>query len=244
MLFKRKNFLIPFEQFFKKVTPEIFVSSFQNEMVQTTAFVLSFCKSKKFIQKVLEIINNEEVTEHITLYLSTCKESDFDPNVARSIELYCEKILSYYDEGKMPSVFRNNMSNLLPKNLQKETKALNKVQDAISPMAATINKIFTKFQSVIEKKKELVDLIKSVDELNQEERRLLDFVRRCKTNIHNLKSEMGTTDNPALIEKGIDDLFEMLQEEINRQQSTERSVKYQVPRFDFHNLVKPKKRKG
>lgn len=106
----------PFYDFFKMITPEIFVYLFKYELEQTTALVLSFCRSRRFVKKVLKLLNNQETAEYIADYLSNCEDKYIDPEVVGDINRCCRNLLENYTETKS-QLYRTNMTNVLKRKM-------------------------------------------------------------------------------------------------------------------------------
>jgi flagellar motor switch protein FliG len=122
-MFWKSLIIYPFDYFFKKCDPKLFVFMLKNEYPQTIAFILSFCKSKVYIKKVLGLLNQEnfpkESLDLIINYLKNCK-SDFDAWITREIEKYCEKKLKNFKNGSEREFFRKNIKISLKKETLKE----------------------------------------------------------------------------------------------------------------------------
>jgi flagellar motor switch protein FliG len=102
----------PFADFFKGCNPKVFFLLFKKEQPQTIAFILSFCKKKSYIKKVINIFldenYNQNFIEVIIKYLKRCK-SDFDSWITRDIEKHCLKRLLNYKSGVDGEYFRKNI---------------------------------------------------------------------------------------------------------------------------------------
>ena len=237
--FKPKR-LQPFEQFYKKATPEIFIYLFQNELVQTIAFVLSFCKNKKFIRKVLSLMDNAEVSEHIIQYLAICKDIGFDPYTCREIEKWCDKMVEKYCDGEFNLNMRSNVKHILPKALQKENDRLCALGEPLQAMIKPIGQIFNKFQSVMESHSEILRVKEHLKELQDEERRLQDVIHRCRVNLCEIKNlfereEEGTEDE-------IEKMFEVIEKMINESCARSNSRQKTFEGFEFPSYLTAKPR--
>jgi hypothetical protein len=86
----------------------------QNEAPQTIAFILSFCKSKSYITKVIKLlaekkcVDSEEFILDILTYLKDKKDS-FNPHITHNIEVFCDKTVMKYNSGVELPIFRKNI---------------------------------------------------------------------------------------------------------------------------------------
>jgi flagellar motor switch protein FliG len=103
---------VPFKSFYSNCTPEIFFLLLKNELPQTIAFILSFCRKKTFIKKVLLILQKDsfykDYLHEVVGYLENCNKP-FDQFFTRTIEKYCEKSLDNYLDGSNSEFFRKNI---------------------------------------------------------------------------------------------------------------------------------------
>jgi hypothetical protein len=64
----------PFDFIFEKVEPQEFARLFEEEADQTKAFVLSFSPNAEYIEAVLEVYKDNDLTILVTDYLSRVEE--------------------------------------------------------------------------------------------------------------------------------------------------------------------------
>jgi len=95
---------IPFYRLYSCVSPEDFAVLFEDEFAQTIAFILSFCPKKRFVKKVISLLEKKEknadaleITSTIREYLSRCHNNSYDNNLVSIVE---EQILIMTDGFK------------------------------------------------------------------------------------------------------------------------------------------------
>jgi peptidoglycan hydrolase CwlO-like protein len=138
MIFAQKV-IRPFKKFYDHIRPEDFAYLFQGESVSTVAFILSFCRKKTFIKKVLREWNSDEITESISKYLSTCTEIYFDADLTRQIEIYCDKLIELYKDSDAVKGFRKNIPGIAP--IRKEQRYFDNIKEDFKDMTNKIKSI-------------------------------------------------------------------------------------------------------
>lgn len=81
-----------FRLFFNKIKPEEFIAILGKEYIQTKAFILSFCPSRSYVKKVINLTHQDD-REYIENYLATCSNEINGTEPVREIERYIEKII-------------------------------------------------------------------------------------------------------------------------------------------------------
>lgn len=120
------NVVFPFEHFYKRCTPEVFVLLLKKEQPQTIAFILSFCKKTTFVYEVLKLLSDILEKEDLSIvvnYLKNC-ENQFDPHFTRIIENYCDKNIKNYYSGIDTTIFRKNFNFKIKNASEKLSDAL------------------------------------------------------------------------------------------------------------------------
>jgi len=125
-MFKKQT---PFSELYDSVSPKDFVSLFGGEIPQTMAFILSFCRRKRFVKKVVELLDEKEEGLNplekssftIREYLSKCGEDVFDKNFVREIEARIYEMVAVYKDF---SDFRKTRKKLIFKHPKAVTEEL------------------------------------------------------------------------------------------------------------------------
>jgi hypothetical protein len=104
---------LPFAALFKYVSPKDFISLFNLEIPQTAAFLLSFSPSKRYVKKVLCLLDHKEralypdddtrVLEKRTSfiireYLQRCRDESCDRVFIQKIEQEVNRMISGYED--------------------------------------------------------------------------------------------------------------------------------------------------
>jgi hypothetical protein len=84
----------PFQAVFKKLPPSDFVQALKGEADQTKAFILSFARSGEYIDKVLELEENDGFLTVFFQYCAEAGEESPDPDFVKKVEGYLESKIS------------------------------------------------------------------------------------------------------------------------------------------------------
>ncbi len=95
----------PFSLIFKKLQPEQFVSFFRFEMRRLKVFLLSFCHDKEYILKVLELSNDQELTDLWVIYQEQMDNeilnSDFIKYLDTSINMILKNSIKFEKNNRV-----------------------------------------------------------------------------------------------------------------------------------------------
>jgi hypothetical protein len=103
MTFKRNRPVTPFTELFSRTVPADFVSLFNREAPQTIAFMLSYCRSNRYIKKALRLFDNKELQQLFNAYRAKNKPDRFNrPNRLNSefisaLETYTVQLLDQFN---------------------------------------------------------------------------------------------------------------------------------------------------
>jgi hypothetical protein len=125
--FDNKKQSIPFDKLFQLVSPEEFVTVFNSELAQTKAFILSFSPRRKYVQKVLRLLDTQESNENnlmnrssfvICEYLNRCQESDFNINFVQTVDKEIGNMIAGYENSHGLRSLRKKFIFKHPKEVQ------------------------------------------------------------------------------------------------------------------------------
>jgi hypothetical protein len=148
----------PFQNFFKKVTPNEFVYFFKGETLQCMAFILSFCKSKSYIRKTLSYLS-EDAAVYINNYINECHEDFINHDITKEIEIFCEKLIKRYQDGEFSKTFRSQTSNFLSRQIVTENKIINALKDDVKNSSKIFEEISTNVKIYLDKKSDKESII-------------------------------------------------------------------------------------
>jgi hypothetical protein len=123
---KRKRY-IPFTRLFQVMAPKDFIAIFNSELAQTMAFILSFSPSKKYVQKVMRLLDAQEAYKAnptqrssfvIREYLNQCQEDTFNINFVQEVEKEVESMIAGYENFHDLHSLRKRLLFKHPKEVQ------------------------------------------------------------------------------------------------------------------------------
>jgi hypothetical protein len=127
--FSKEKQTIPFAKLFQVVTPKDFVTLFDSDLAQTKAFILSFSPKKKYVQKVMCLLDVQELSEKdltrrssviIQEYLNRCQEDVFNLTLVQDLEKEVENMIAGYENFNDLRSLRKKLIFKLP-ILEKKT---------------------------------------------------------------------------------------------------------------------------
>jgi hypothetical protein len=123
----RKKKSVPFYKLFQVVSPKEFVTMFNSELAQTKAFILSFSPRKRYVKKVLCLLDIQESNEKdlikrssfvIRGYLSRCQEDTFNINFVQAVEKEVKSMIAEYENFHDLRSLRKRLLFKHPKEIQ------------------------------------------------------------------------------------------------------------------------------
>jgi len=92
----------PYRFLFRKLKPDQFVQLFKNESRQMIIYVLSFCNKKEYINKVLNIFNDNLLIDMMAVYLNKVESEKINLVFVKYFEkVLKEKILEIERQKRM-----------------------------------------------------------------------------------------------------------------------------------------------
>jgi AraC-like DNA-binding protein len=97
----------PFQKLFRFTTPKDFITLFNTELPQTKAFILSFSPSKRYVRRVLHLLDQQEIREDdlykrsstlIRDYLQRCFEDTFELTFVKALEDEVNVMIAGYED--------------------------------------------------------------------------------------------------------------------------------------------------
>jgi uncharacterized protein (DUF1499 family) len=82
---------------------------FKGEADQTVAFLLSFSRSRKYVKKVLKILNDKDTADVVSSYLRTVSEEWIDLEFVKKIEIYLENTIQHGKNLSSSKSLRKNI---------------------------------------------------------------------------------------------------------------------------------------
>jgi hypothetical protein len=125
---------------FHFITPKGFITLFNLELPQTKAFILSFSPSKRYVRRVLCLLDEQESQEQdlckrsstiIRGYLQKCLEDTFDLTFVKAIEDEISAIISGYEDMSDLRGIRKRWFFLQPKEVLAQRKESNRLAKEI-----------------------------------------------------------------------------------------------------------------
>jgi hypothetical protein len=136
--FGKKKRNIPFAGLFQAASPKDFVAIFNSELAQTMAFILSFSPKKKYVQKVMRLLDAQETYKTnstqkssfiIREYLNQCQEDAFSLAFVQDVEKEIEGVIEGYENIHYLRNIRKPFLIKRPSGAQKFLKAEKKTSE-------------------------------------------------------------------------------------------------------------------